>query len=99
MVDAIVYIVDDDPAMQALLTARLGSAGLRTAAFHSASAFLDQYDNGPGCLLLDMQLPGMSGLDLQKRMAERGIELPIVILTGTVDVTTAVAAMRGGAMD
>jgi len=94
-----VYVVDDDPLTVSLLVHWIERAGLRAARYDSAEAFLAQYDGAPGCLLLDVQMPGMSGLDLQRQMTERGTELPVVILTGTADVPTAVAAMKGGAVD
>src|SRR3954447_18491991 len=94
-----VYIVDDDPLTVSLLVHWLERAGLRAARYDSAEAFLAEYHGAPGCLVLDVQMPGMSGLDLQRQLNERGAELPVIILTGTADVPTAVAAMKGGAVD
>jgi FixJ family two-component response regulator len=94
-----VYVVDDDPLTVSLLVHWLERARLRAERYDSAEAFLAQYDGAPGCLLLDVQMPGMSGLDLQRQLNDRGTELPVIILTGTADVPTAVAAMKGGAVD
>jgi two-component system response regulator FixJ len=98
-VEPTVYVVDDDPLTVSLLVHWLERAGLRAERYDSAEGFLEQYQGGPGCLLLDVQMPGMSGLDLQRQLNERGVELPVIILTGTADVPTAVAAMKGGAVD
>jgi FixJ family two-component response regulator len=94
-----VYIVDDDTLTVSLLVHWLERAGLRAEKYDSAEAFLEHYRGAPGCLVLDVQMPGMSGLELQRKLNERGAELPVIILTGTADVPTAVAAMKGGAVD
>src|SRR3954470_15601568 len=98
-VEPTVYVVDDDSLTVSLLVHWLERAGLRAARYDSAEAFLAEYQGAPGCLVLDVQMPGMSGLDLQRKLNERGAELPVIILTGTADVPTAVAAMKGGAVD
>ncbi|MDB5971347.1 MAG: DNA-binding response regulator [Hydrocarboniphaga sp.] len=95
-----VYVVDDDDAVRAGLRLLLGSCGLRSQGYTSAQAFLDAVPPGvDGCLLLDVRMPGMSGLDLQERMQAAGIELPVILLTGHGDVPMAVRAMKRGAHD
>ena len=95
-----VYLVDDDPAMIAALRELVDQLGLKAAAFRSASEFLDAYSpDGPGCLVLDVRLPGMSGLELQKEILARGVQLPTIVVTGFGDVRMAVEAMKAGAME
>jgi FixJ family two-component response regulator len=95
-----VFVVDDDEAVRRFLSGLVGSVGLRTEAYASARAFLDACDPGrPGCLLLDIRMPDMSGLELQKELKARGIHLPVIILTGHGDVQVAVRAMKAGAVD
>ncbi|MFG6590372.1 response regulator transcription factor [Sulfitobacter sp. 1A12157] len=98
--EGIVYVVDDDAAVRESLVWLLGSVGLRAIPFASASAFLDRYeDNGCCCLVSDVRMPGMSGLELQKALNARGIELPLILMTAFGDVSTAVTAMKAGAVD
>jgi len=95
-----VYIVDDDDAVADVLKDLLTSVGYRVATFESASEFLDAYDpDSDGCLLLDMRLPGMSGLRLQDELKALDAALPIIFLSGHADVGTAVKVMRDGAFD
>ena len=76
------------------------SIGFRTAAYDSARAFLESYvDRQPGCLLLDVRMPGMNGLELQERLLDRSIDLPVIIVTGHGDVPMAVRAIKAGAFD
>ncbi|MFO0982574.1 MAG: response regulator [Planctomycetota bacterium] len=97
---ATVFVVDDDPAVRDSLRMLLKSVHLRSETFASAQQFLDQYDpEQPGCLLLDVRLPGMSGPDLMARLSERQIKLPTIIITGHGDVPLAVRAMKSGALD
>ncbi len=98
--DEIIAIVDDDPSAREGLSSLVRSAGWQAETFASAADFLA----GPGadassCLVLDLQLPGLSGLDLQKRMAEVGLEIPIVFLTGHGDIPASVQAMKAGAVE
>ena len=82
----IVYIVDDDEASASSIEALLGSHGFRSEIHHSAEAFLDAYDGTrPGCLVLDVRLDGMSGLDLQRRLTATERELPTIIISGHAD--------------
>ncbi len=95
-----VFIVDDDAAVRRFLRGLIATVDLSVETFESAQSFLDFYETEmPGCLLLDIRMPGMSGLELQKELAAREIELPIVFLTGHGDVQIAVNAMKAGAFD
>lgn len=95
-----VYIVDDDDAVRSGLRLLLASCGLMSRSFASAQAFLDDVPtDAQGCLLLDVRMPGLSGLDLQERMQALGYELPVILLTGHGDVPMAVRAMKRGALD
>jgi FixJ family two-component response regulator len=95
-----VFLVDDDQALCAATTRLLDACGFSVRSFHSAESFLAQFDpKEPGCLLLDLRMPGQSGLELQQLLAERKVEIPIVFLTGHADVPTSVYAMRKGAVD
>ena len=99
-VDAIVFVVDDDEPMRKSLQNLIGSVGLRVEAFASAPEFLrSKLTDVPGCLVLDVRLPGLSGLDLQKRMAESDIEIPIIFISGHGDVPMTVKAMKAGAVE
>jgi FixJ family two-component response regulator len=98
--EPMVFIVDDDDAVRRFLSGLIQSINLRVSAHASAQDFLDAYEPGcPGCLLLDVRMPGMSGLELQRELAERSINLPVIILTGHGDVPVAVQAMKAGAVD
>ena len=96
----VVAIVDDDPWALDGLQRLVRSAGWKAETFASAQEFLAHPGaEEPTCLVLDLQLPGLSGLDLQKRMAEVGLEVPIVFLTGHGDIPASVQAMKGGAVE
>ena len=98
--DATVFVVDDDEAVRRFLCGLIGSVGLRAEAYASAQDFLEAYQSGrPGCLLLDIRMPGMSGLELQRELVERAPDLPVIILTGHGNVQVAVHAMKAGAVD
>ncbi len=95
-----VYVVDDDQAVRDSLRWLLESVGHRVRTLASAADFLETCGpDDPGCLILDIRMPGMSGLELQEALAARGIELPIIVITGHGDVAVAVQAMKGGALD
>ncbi len=95
-----VFIVDDDPAVRKALTRLLRTADYRVEAFEGAEAFLNLYNpQHPGCLLLDVAMPGLDGLALQQRLREADACLPIVFLTGQGDIPASVRAMKGGAVD
>jgi FixJ family two-component response regulator len=96
----IVFIVDDDPSFRDSLQFLLESVGLEVRIFASARDFLDGADReAPGCLLLDVRMPGMSGLDLQSKLADVDISLPIIFITGHATVPMSVRAMKSGAVD
>lgn len=98
--DAIVFVVDDDAAMRRSLKYLCDSAGWRVETFDSAQDFLARYNGHvPGCLVLDVRMPLMSGLGLQLALKEHGIELPVIFLTGHGDLAMAVQAMKTGACD
>ncbi len=95
-----VFIVDDDPAIRKSLTWLVESVDLTAEAYESAAAFLEAFgEDRPGCIVCDIRMPGMSGLDLQERLRAIGSNIPVIILTGYGDVTTAVRAMKAGASD
>lgn len=96
-----VYVVDDDDGVRQAVGFLLRAANLTVKLFDSAVDFLDNYEpaDSPGCLVLDLQMPGMDGLGLQAALQDRDIHLPIVFLTGHGDVPAAVQAIQGGAVD
>jgi two-component system response regulator FixJ len=95
-----VFVVDDDSAVRDALRFLMRSVGLTVEAFSSAAEFLDAYrDDRAGCLVLDIRMPGMTGLELQDKLIERRSILPIIFITGHGDVPMAVEAMQAGAMD
>lgn len=97
---ATVFVVDDDPGVQQALKMLFRSVGHRIEVFATAQEFLDAYDEQwSGCIVLDIYMPGMSGLELQQRLNERHSILPIVFMTGHGDVPMAVEAMQAGAVD
>jgi FixJ family two-component response regulator len=99
-VAAIVFVVDDDGGMRQSVTNLIRSVGLRVEAFASAQEFLrSKLTDVPSCLVLDVRLPGLSGLDLQKRMAEADMEIPIIFITGHGDIPMTVRAMKAGAVE
>ena len=96
----IVYVVDDDQAMRDSLHWLIESAGLKVASFATAQDFLNGYENGTeGCLVLDIRMPGMSGLDLQQQLEAYQIHIPIIFITAHGTVPTAVKALQSGAVD
>jgi len=98
--DAVVFVVDDDAAMRRSLDNLVRSVGLRVEAFASAQEFLRRkLPEAPSCLVLDVRLPGPSGLELQRRMAETGLPIPIIFITGHGDVPMSVRAMKAGAVE
>jgi FixJ family two-component response regulator len=98
--NAVIAIVDDDLSVRRSLQRLIRSAGWNAESFASAQEFLARPGPGtPSCLVLDLRLPGLSGLDLQKRMAEIGLEIPIVFLTGHGNIPASVQAMKAGAVE
>lgn len=97
---ATVHVVDDDPDLLNSLQALLGSVDLRVRAYASAHAFLDSYDpDVPGCLVLDVHLPDMSGLELQEHLRRKIGHVPVIMIADFADVATAVRGMKNGALD
>jgi two-component system, LuxR family, response regulator FixJ len=100
MPEPTVFVVDDDPAVRDSLRWLLQSVDLAVETFATGEAFLEAYDPArPGCLVLDVRMPGMSGLRLQEELGKRGITLPVIVITGYAEVQTAVRALKTGAFD
>ena len=98
--EALVFVVDDDASLRASLQDLLESVGLRVAACASAQEFLRRpRPEAPSCLVLDVRLPGLSGLDLQKQMVEGDRDMPIIFITGHGDIPMTVQAMKAGAVE
>jgi FixJ family two-component response regulator len=95
-----VFVVDDDPGVRKALSLLLKSVGLNAEVYASGQEFLTAYDpQRPGCLILDVRMPGMSGLELQDTLRARGMTVPVIILTGHGDVPMAVRTLQAGAVD
>ena len=95
-----VYIVDDDSGVRSSIRVLMKSVGLPAMPYAAAKEFLDAYHpNQPGCIVLDIRMPGMSGLELQEALNERGAVIPVIFITGHGDIPMAVEAMRHGAFD
>jgi len=98
--EATVFVVDDDKALRASLRRLMTSVGYQVETYASAQEFLDGFDpDKPGCLVLDIRMPGMSGLDLQQALVRKGLRIPIIIISAHANVEQAVRAMKGGALD
>ena len=98
--DPTVFVIDDDDLVRAAIQGLLRSVGLRAEAFGTAQQFLGcQRPDGPSCLVLDVRLPGVNGLDFQQQLAESGIQRPIVFITGHGDIPMTVKAMKSGAVE
>ena len=95
-----VFVVDDDPAVRASIQGLLKSASLRSESFGTAEEFLhSRRPDGPSCLVLDVSLPGVNGLDFQRQLADAGVQIPIVFITGHGDIPMTVRAMKSGAVE
>lgn len=95
-----VYIIDDDPGMRASLAMLLETEKLKVELFESAEDFFRSCDSGiAGCLILDLRMPGMTGLEVQELLTEKNIEIPIIFITAHGDITSAVKAMKAGSFD
>jgi FixJ family two-component response regulator len=98
--DPIIFVVDDDPSVRRALKRLISSAGFQVETFASAQDFLQSSrHDGPACLVLDVRLPGVSGLDLQEQLTAAGLNMPIVFITGHGDIPMSVRAMKAGAVD
>lgn len=95
-----IFVVDDDTSVRTALKRLIRSLGFTVETFDSAQAFLEQeaYD-GPACLILDIRMPGTSGIELQKKLAEDGVQIPIIFITGHGNIQMSVNAMKAGALD
>ena len=98
--EPVVFVVDDDASTLKALSSTIAAAGWNARPFSSPESFLDaHYGDKPGCIVLDVRLPSISGLGVQERLAERGSRTPIVFISAYSDVPAVVAAMKGGAID
>jgi len=98
--NAVVHLIDDDEGVRQAVAFLLSSAGLAVRVHESAVAFLDALPSlQPGCIVSDVRMPGMDGLELQRRLKSLGVTLPMIIMTGHADVSLAVEAMKAGAVD
>jgi len=95
-----VFVIDDDPLVRAAIQGMLKSVGLRSETFGTPQEFLrSERRQGPTCLILDVRLPGVSGLDFQRELAQAGIRIPIIFITGHGDIPMSVKAMKSGAVE
>ena len=98
--DAVVFVVDDDSSVREAIKSLISLVGLRVETFETAQEFLQsKRPDVPGCVVLDVELPGLSGLDLQRELAAHGVKLPIIFITGHGDIPTSVRAMKAGALE
>lgn len=96
----IVFVIDDDPSIRSSIQGMLKSVGLRSESFATTQEFLSRpAADGPSCLVLDVRLPGVSGLDFQHKLAEAGVQIPIIFITGHGDIPMSVRAMKSGAVE
>jgi FixJ family two-component response regulator len=96
--EAIVFVVDDDAQSRDAVCALIRSMGLRAEGFSSAEEFLEAYGEQPGCLVADLRMRGLSGVELQEELRRRGLEIPVIILTAHAHTASVVRAMRNGAV-
>jgi FixJ family two-component response regulator len=95
-----VFVIDDDAAVRAAIVGLLKSVGLRSESFGTAQEFLtSERSDGPSCLVLDIRLPGINGLDFQSQLADAGVHIPIIFITGHGDIPMTVRAMKSGAVE
>jgi FixJ family two-component response regulator len=98
--EPIVFVVDDDPSVRTSTERLVRSAGFKVKTFGSAKEFLESFrPEGPACLVLDVRLPGQSGLDLQRELTGSGVQIPIIFMTGHGDIPMSVRAMKAGAIE
>jgi two-component system response regulator FixJ len=97
--EAVVHIVDDDEALRRALQRLLRASGYIVPTYPTSGAFLEAAPRLTGCVLLDLRMPDMDGLEVQAQLARRGIQLPVIVVTGHGDIPTAVRAMKAGALD
>lgn len=98
--DQVVFVIDDDPSMRTAIKDLIEAVGISCQAFGSGQELLEaQLPDVPRCMVLDVRLPGLSGLNLQRELAERGIQIPIIFITGHGDIPMSVQAMKAGAVE
>ena len=98
--DQVVFVIDDDPSMRTAIKELIEAVGISCQTFGSGQELLEaQLPDVPGCMVLDVRLPGLSGLNLQRELAERGIQIPIIFITGHGDIPMSVQAMKAGAVE
>jgi len=98
--DSTVFVIDDDAAVRAAIQGLLKSVGLQSDSFGTAQEFLaSERSDGPSCLVLDIRLPGINGLDFQRQLADAGVHIPIIFITGHGDIPMTVRAMKSGAVE
>jgi len=95
----IVFVVDDDPSVRRAIKRLIGSVGLQVELFGSPQEFINRRPDAPSCLVLDIRLPGTSGLDFQRELAHSGIQIPIIFITAHGDIPMTVRAMKAGAVE
>mgnify|MGYP003295734507 CR=1 FL=1 len=99
-IDSIVYVIDDDPSVREAIKSLIRSVGMRVETFGSAQEFLaSSRPDAPACLVLDVRMPGLSGLDLQRELSDANISIPVIFITGHGDIPMSVRAMKAGAME
>jgi FixJ family two-component response regulator len=94
-----VFVIDDDAELRASIQGLLKAVGLRSESFETAEEFLQKQCHGPGCLVLDVSLPGVDGLELQRRLGDAGVRIPIIFITGHGDIPMSVKAIKSGAVE
>jgi FixJ family two-component response regulator len=95
-----IHIIDDDPSMLKYLSELVTTLNYKSKTYSNANEFLEKYtDDGLGCLVLDLRLPGINGLELHQQLPENGIDLPVIMISGFGDISTAVKAMKSGILD
>jgi FixJ family two-component response regulator len=98
--DAIVFVIDDDSSVREAIKSLIRSVGMRVETFPSAKEFMEsKRPDAPACLVLDVRMPGLSGLDLQRELSEAGVTVPIIFITGHGDIPMSVRAMKAGAVE
>jgi len=99
-IDSIVYVIDDESSIREAITSLIRSIGMRVETFGSAQEFMaSSRPDAPACLVLDVRMPGLSGLDLQRELTDAGIRIPIIFITGHGDIPMSVRAMKAGAVE
>ena len=98
-IEKTIYVVDDDVSVRKALTRMFKTLGWTVSAFASGNEFLESELAGPGCIILDVRMPGLSGLELQEELRVRKIDMPVIFMTAHAEIQTCVRAMKAGAVD